>query len=326
MSFAIAAATTAVVGAAAGAVGSAQQASAIRKASKRGQRRINEYTDEQVQKSDDLAKEKQDYLESGDPFAEMGNFIFGGKNSIVYSNLRKSQLDFSNLAAGNTSDFSKEVSSMVRSALAGTFGSPKGSFENLSAKNLFNFRQQGANTAMGLSDYFTKTGTLLTQNKFGILDQNFERQMKLKEQQVHGINQAQMQSAQTQGTEMAGVGNVLNAFSGAANSYNQANQMEELGTQNQGNVNTYLNWLTAKKDGKKSAQDTLGIGASLLGKRLGAASPMNQEYQQPSLPAFGLDISSFYAQKEPAGSIYYGVDKYTNDTSLLPDVGVLPTY
>lgn len=261
------------LGAIFGGIGANRRAKAIKKAARQGIKDVREFTKEQVDASNNLAEEKQGYLETGDPFKDMGSFIFGGKDSPVYGNLRKAQSDFSELAAGNTSAFTKEVSAMVRGALAGTFGSPKGSFENLSAKNLFNFRQGGINTAMGLSDYFAKTGTMLTQNKFGIMDQTFEREMRLKEFQTNAVNNLRMQSAGQAGTGMAAIGNVFNAVAGAANSYNQANQMEELRTQNQGNINTYLNWLTTKNDGQQSAQDTLGIGASLLGKRLGAVSP-----------------------------------------------------
>ena len=229
-----------IAGSVFGAIGANQQAKAIANAAKKGQQDIKAFSKDQIGKSDKLGLEKQDYLESGDPFADMGKFIFGDTSMTTYNNLRKSQSDFAALAAGDTSNFSKEVSSIVRGALSNTFGGPKGSFENLSAKNLFNFRQGGVNTALQLTDYFGKSGMQLTQNKFGILDQTFDRQMKIKEYETNAVNQLRMQAAGVAGTGMASIGNVFNAAGGAASSISSMMANNSALAQQQANMDRYL--------------------------------------------------------------------------------------
>lgn len=227
MNFAAIAGISSVLGSITGAIGASQQAKAQKKAANAGIKDIQNFSKDQIAKSNELGKTKQDYLENGDPFADMGKFIFGDPSQSTYSNLRKAQSDFSALAAGDTSAFSKEVSSIVSSALSNTFGGPKGSFENLSAKNLFNFRQGGVNTALQLTNYFGGAGGQLINNKFGILDQTFERQLKINEYQTNAVNNLRMQAAGAEGVAMAGIGNVFNSIGGAVNSYGAYQQNQQ---------------------------------------------------------------------------------------------------
>ena len=218
---ALAAATGAlkVGGAIAGAIGAKQRAGAIKEAFNDAIKGTKDFTKDQVKRSEDLGKTKQDFLETGDPLLEMGKFMFGDASSSTLSNLRKAQSDFAALAAGDTSGFSKEVSNIVRSSLANTFGGPRGSFENTSAKNLFAFRQGGMQSAMGLTDFFNRAGSQLTNAKFGILDQTFNQQLALRQNELSQINNFRFGKAETAGVGWMGVGNVMNAAAGALSGF-----------------------------------------------------------------------------------------------------------
>jgi hypothetical protein len=268
-----------IAGSVFGGIGAMQQAKATRRAAERGQKDVRDFTKAQIEKSDALGKEKQTYLEGGDPFTDMGRFIFGDAGSSTYANLRKSQSDFARLAAGDTSGFQKEVASMVANSLANTFGGPRGSFENLSAKNLLNFRQLGANTAMSLTDYFGRTGQQLIGNKFGILDQTFDRQMKLREYETNAVNQLRMQAAGTAGAGMAALGNVANAVGGGLNSFNMMQQNQQALTSQQNYQNRYLNYLLSSIGQNENRPQSNGAGYSPIPSNLGdpPQDPLPQE-------------------------------------------------
>jgi len=74
--------------------------------------------------------------------------------------LRKTQFDFSRLAAGDTSGFNEIVQASAFGALAESAGMPMGAFANTSAKNMMDFRRMGTEGAMGISDFFAKQGTV----------------------------------------------------------------------------------------------------------------------------------------------------------------------
>jgi hypothetical protein len=100
---------------------------------------------------------------SEDAFGFMSNqkrsnadYALGGANE----NLRQAQVDFGKLAAGDTSAFNQMVQASSFGALAESAGLPMGAFANTSAKNMMNFRQLGAEGAMGISDFFAKQGTI----------------------------------------------------------------------------------------------------------------------------------------------------------------------
>jgi len=205
-----------ILGSVLGGIGAKKRADAIKKAIKYNIKDVKKFTTDQLNRSDKLGAEKQTYLEEGDPFTEMGRFIFGDPSQDTFANLRKSQSDFAQLAAGKTDNFSREVSSIVQGALANTFGGPRGSFENLSAKNLMSFRQSGLQSALGLTDFFNRTGSQLTNAKFGILDQTFERQLGLRQNQLNQINSLRLGKAQQSGVGWMAAGNVANAVGGAA--------------------------------------------------------------------------------------------------------------
>jgi len=248
-----------VLGSVLGGIGAKKRADAIKKAIKYNMKDVKSFTTDQLSRSDKLGAEKQTYLEEGDPFTEMGRFIFGDPSQDTFANLRKSQSDFAQLAAGKTDNFSREVSSIVQGALANTFGGPRGSFENLSAKNLMSFRQSGLQSALGLTDFFNRTGSQLTNAKFGILDQTFERQLGLRQNQLNQINSLRLGKAQQSGVGWMAAGNVANAIGGAAS-----------------NVGSFLQNETALADQKAFNTGQLDI----MKNRQSQSQPYY--YQQPS--------------------------------------------
>ena len=248
-----------ILGSVLGGIGAKKRADAIKKAIKYNIKDVKSFTTDQLSRSDKLGAEKQTYLEEGDPFTEMGRFIFGDPSQDTFANLRKSQSDFAQLAAGKTGNFTKEVASIVQGALANTFGGPRGSFENLSAKNMLSFRQSGLQSALGLTDFFNRTGSQLTNAKFGILDQTFERQLALRQNQLNQISSLRLGKAQQSGVGWMAAGNVANAIGGAAS-----------------NVGSFLQNQTALADQKQFNNDQLAI----MRKRQDQSQPIN--YQQPS--------------------------------------------
>lgn len=84
------------------------------------------------------------------------DFALGG----AQDGLRSAQVDFSKLAAGDTSGFNQIVQASAFGALAESAGLPMGAFANTSAKNMLDFRRLGTETSMGISDFFAKQGTV----------------------------------------------------------------------------------------------------------------------------------------------------------------------
>lgn len=191
------------------AFGAGARGRAVRDATRAGSRRISEFTNKFADESKALKDKKLGILSDSDNiFERIGGFIFGGTDTL--NNLREAQSEFSSLAAGNTGAFTREIESIVKSALAGTSGAPRGAFENLSAKNLFEFRSQGLQNALTATNQIAGLGSSLINTEFGINDQDFETRLKLRENEVNQLNALAMHGAQTRGSALAGIGNVFN--------------------------------------------------------------------------------------------------------------------
>jgi hypothetical protein len=78
--------------------------------------------------------------------------------------LRDAQTSNTNIANLNSADFQGKFSDIVRSSMFGlkanTIGDPYGTFSNLSARNLYDFSQQGLSNALALNDFFSREGTV----------------------------------------------------------------------------------------------------------------------------------------------------------------------
>lgn len=189
-------------------IGASKQADAIQAAAGAGKKRVKAFTDQFTTEAKEAKQTKEDILSnSEDVFDRIGGFIFGDTGTL--DSLRRSQESFAQLAAGDTSAFKQEVEASVRGALAGSFGLPTGAFENLSAKNLFDFRNRGLTNAMSLTTGLGSLGSSLINTEFGIHDQDFQRRLTLRDNEVKQLNALDLQAAGVEGTGSAAIGNVF---------------------------------------------------------------------------------------------------------------------
>lgn len=192
-------------------IGASKRANAIQDATKQASKRVSAFADKFAGESKELKTTKLGILgESENIFDRLGGFIFGDTDSLA--NLREAQSEFSALASGDTSGFTQEVESIVKSALAGTFGSPRGAFENLSARNLLNFRSQGLQNALSLTSQLSGLGTSLINTEFGVYDQDFQNRLAIRENEMRQLNALSLQSAGVEGTGAAAIGNTFNTL------------------------------------------------------------------------------------------------------------------
>ena len=88
------------------------------------------------------------------------DFVLGDNEKA----LRDAQTLNTNIAALNSSDFEGKFSDIVKSSMFGlkadTLGDPLGTFSNLSARNLYDFSQQGLSSALAINDFFSREGTV----------------------------------------------------------------------------------------------------------------------------------------------------------------------
>lgn len=78
--------------------------------------------------------------------------------------LRDAQKLNASIAGLDSSDFMGKFSDIVKSSMFGlkadTVGDPYGTFANLSARNLYDFSQQGLSNTLAINDFFSKEGTV----------------------------------------------------------------------------------------------------------------------------------------------------------------------
>lgn len=145
------------------------------------------------------AKGVGEFMEEGKDFSQQSydlqteqkreglKFALGGADDL----LRKAQVDFAQLASGDTSAFEREVKASAFGALAESAGLPMGAFANTSAKNLANFRQMGTENALGISDFFAKQGTVDPVDPLDSIFKlaTFEREEDVREGELRKFNQ-----------------------------------------------------------------------------------------------------------------------------------------
>lgn len=87
-------------------------------------------------------------------------FILGDNEK----SLRDAQTINTDLAALDSANLQNRFGQIVRSQMfdlkASTVGDPLGTFANLSARNLYDFSQQGLSSALAINDFFAKNGTV----------------------------------------------------------------------------------------------------------------------------------------------------------------------
>lgn len=217
----IAGAAIAAVGAGVSAYGASQSASAQKDAAKYAALLEKRFADEQTTKLDTLITEKTNRLDGINTILEKYNGGGAFSSNDVLANIRKAQADTSALAAGDFTAFQGQLESIMKSTLAGTYGSgsPIGTFANLSASNIYNLRSQGLNSALQTGQFLNAASTDLLTSEFGLLDQQFNTQYQIGRNKITAITGDLATAAQQTGIGTSAVGGALSSIgSGIATS------------------------------------------------------------------------------------------------------------
>ena len=164
---------------------------------------------------------------------------FGDTDTL--KNLRKAQNDFSQLAAGNFTEFEAQLRKSMGDALVNTVGSgsPVGSYAQLAADTQMQYRQQGIQTSVGISEYLSNEASKLLGAEFGIMDQKFNSKYEMDRTRVTNTNNYALGEASTVGQGMVAMGNagmqIGSAITSAGLGYgtykNQVDQLKVAQTQ-----------------------------------------------------------------------------------------------
>lgn len=215
---------------AAGAAQNADKAKSMAWASIQNQRAFTKYGQQEIDK---LADEKLTKLQnSGDVIGRLGGGIFGS-DPQVEKDIRESQANFAALASGNFDGFESLLRSSIQKNLAGSNGSPIGTFTRLSAQDQFDFMQAGLKNALATSEFFSNQTNNLLGIEFGIMDQRTNTKLQLKQNEVAATNQALTGAASSAGMGTValgqGVTQATSAIGQAFSNYNKiqnANQIQ----------------------------------------------------------------------------------------------------
>jgi hypothetical protein len=224
------AAATVAVGAGVSALGTAKNASASRKASKANAKAQGELYDRQALSLNNLIGEKKDKLYNlgniFDRFESTG--AFGDTDTL--KNLRKAQSDYAALAAGDFTGFESQLRKGMSDALINTVGSgsPIGAYAGLAADQQMQFRKDGIETAMSISDYLSRESQSLLGSEFGIMDQRFNTMYELDKNKVGGTNASRSEAAATAGVGTQAIGSALQQAGGSLYSQGRLNQQYDM--------------------------------------------------------------------------------------------------
>lgn len=257
MGFIAAGLAVAAVGAGVSAYGAAKNASATRKANLSAGEAEDALYERQSDKLNSLVKQKNKKLHNlgniFDRFKSTG--AFGDTDTL--ENLRKAQEDFSQLAAGDFTGFESQLRKSMSDALINTTGSgsPVGSYTQLAADTQMNYRKEGIQTSVGISDFLSAQANQLLGAEFGIMDQKFQSQYELDRSTTSNKANYSLGAAATEGVGMSAFGGALSQIGGSVASYgmyrdNKAMQTRSLNiaqqqvdrmnaTSNRGNVPNY---------------------------------------------------------------------------------------
>jgi hypothetical protein len=167
--------------------------------------------DRQTKKLNKLTKSKDEKLKNlgniFDRFESTGAF----GNTETLKNLRTAQEDFSELAAGDFSGFESQLRKSMSDTLINTFGSgaPIGAFAGLAADQQMNFRKDGINQSIGISDFLSQESFKLLGSEFGIMDQRFNGQYEMDRTRVTNMNNYALGMAGTVGVKESAVGGAI---------------------------------------------------------------------------------------------------------------------
>jgi hypothetical protein len=222
------------VGSLASAYGASQNAKAMQAAYKKAAKRENQLFDRQTKKLDTLIDDKEGKLYNlGDIFDRFESTgAFGDTETL--KNLRQAQSDFSALAAGDFTAFESQLRKSMSDALINTVGSgsPIGAYAGLAADQQIQYRLQGVQTGMGITEFLSNESNKLLGMEFGIMDQQFNNQYQLDRTKVTNVNNYSLGQAGQAGVGTTAFGNALTQGGSLLNSYGQF--QSNLASQNRG--------------------------------------------------------------------------------------------
>jgi len=205
----------AVAGAGISAAGAAQNADKQRSMAWANIQANRAFTKDAQRQIDILADEKLTKLgNSSDVISRLGGGIFGD-DPQVEKDLRESQANFAALASGNFDGFENLLRSTTQKNLAGSIGSPVGTFTRLSAEDQFNMMQTGLKNSLATSEFFGSQTNNLLGIEFGIMDQRVNAKLQLKANEVAATGQALTGAAQSSGLGTVALGQGISQASSA---------------------------------------------------------------------------------------------------------------
>jgi len=209
---------TSALGSIASAFGASEAAEASKTAAYVNSQMAKKNAKKQSERLDAMLKDKTEKLDNINTTLDR----FGGGPSLQTQEnldlLRKGQNDYLRLAAGDFGAFEDQLKDIMSSTVANTFGagSPVGAFTQLSAQNVSNLRQQGVNTGLQISSFLGGESMNMLGTEFGLLDERFERQQQIDNQELAVKTGAVQQRAEAQGIGTAAFGSALTSIGGYA--------------------------------------------------------------------------------------------------------------
>lgn len=240
MGYAIAAAAVTAIGAGMSASGASKNAKALKKAQKKIAKNETAFANTWNANLQGLISEKENKLYNlGDIFERFESTgAFGDTDTL--ESLRKAQSDYSALAAGDFTGFESQLRKTLSDSLIGTVGSgsPIGTYAQLAADTQMNFRLQGIQSSVGLSEFFSNQANNLLGLEFGVMDQEFNIGYGIDRNRQTAINNSLLGQASTEGVSQAAWGQTVQAVGssiGSVGTYLDTRQMQQqsLATQQQ---------------------------------------------------------------------------------------------
>ena len=317
MSFMAVAVGAVAVGAGVSAYGAKQNADAQAAAAEDAAQARELLYQRQKKNLDALIEDKKDKLyDIGNIFERFKSTgAFGDTETL--KNLRTAQEDFSRLAAGDFSGFEAQIRKSMSDALINTVGSgsPVGAFAGLAADQQMQYRLQGIQTSVGVSEFLSNESMKLLGTEFGVMDQEFNTGYQMDLDRINAVNQYNQQAAATTGVGTQAFGNAIQqigsyGLTGISYNNNYELQMKSLENQRLKIENMAARQRSLSRPDTSSAYSnysTLG-GSYSFG-----------EVPEPSIPEGGWDAAPGIPTK------YSNPPDQFNSGGVLPSKGQLPS-
>lgn len=289
MGFVAAGLAVAGIGSIMGASGAKKNAKAQKKAAEKAARERQLLYERQSSKLNETIKEKEDKL------YDLGNIFdrfestgaFGDTNTL--ENIRTAQEDFSRLAAGDFTGFESQLRKSMSDALVGTVqsGAPIGTYAELAADSQMNFRLQGIQSAVGISEFLDSQSKSLLGLEFGIMDQEFETGYRLDADRVTGVAQENAKAAATAGIGQTALGGAISQIGSSISSFGTYTDKLALARQQNSAMDYFTNPSTPYRSFNSAATPTrMPVSSGGVSADYGLRTDL-----VPDLPAAYADVN-----------------------------------